>query len=282
MSSRFYQAPGLNIERIGRELTNALQAQGYHVQQLGNKDQVAVQLRKGGDFEALVGLQAAVTVTLQQTPEGVIALAGQQKWLDKAAVGAIGLFFPPLWPLTLTASFGVFRQAGIESELFNLLDTIVLKHQAGVRIGDVPPHMQPPTWAPPPQQGFPSFTPPWQRQPQGAPRGPQPQRCANCNAVNEPGDRFCSHCGKSLETQIRHCPRCQAPIRQNTAFCTHCGTQLGGAADKGPASAPPSEQYSEKEGEPISAPSERYSAGADQPDTSDGQPEKKHDEAPQE
>ncbi len=275
MSSRFYQAPGLDIERIGRELTQALQAQGYQVQQLGNRDQVAVQMRKGGDLEALVGLQAAVTVTLQKTPEGVIAQAGQQKWLDKAAVGAIGFFFPPLWPLALTASFGVFRQVGIENDLFNMLDTIVLRQKAGVRIGDVPPHMQP-NWAPP--QGFPTFTPPWQQR-HSAPHAQQAKRCPNCQAVNEPEDRFCSHCGSSLqEQQVQHCPRCQAPVRPNTTFCTHCGTQIKGEPQNAKEPAAPSEHYNEPEGEPVSVPSEQYSNS----EKSAEQTEKRGENAPQE
>ncbi|MBO0795217.1 MAG: zinc ribbon domain-containing protein [Ktedonobacteraceae bacterium] len=263
MHSRFYQAPGLDIERIARDLMSALQAEGYQVQQFGNKEQMAVQMRKGGDFEAFLGLQAALTVTLQKSPEGVVAVAGQQKWLDKAAVGAIGLFFPPLWPLTLTAGVGVFRQAGIEAEIFQLLDTIVMRQQANVNIGEVPPHMQPPQGFPPqgvpPQGPPPGFRPSWPWQ-HGPAAGPQAPRCPNCHAVSEPGDRFCSHCGTSLEAQaVRQCPRCQAPLRQNTTFCTRCGTQItpeqSQAGEPRPAAEPaaPSagaEQHEEQGSEP--------------------------------
>jgi hypothetical protein len=62
-----------------------------------------VQMKKGGDFAALVGLQSALTVLLQRSPEGVHVMIGQQRWVEKAAVGAVG-FFIPILCLTLYIS----------------------------------------------------------------------------------------------------------------------------------------------------------------------------------
>ena len=111
MDARFYNSEKLDIERLATDLENAYRVQGYQVQQLGNNEQKLVQLKKGGDLEALVGLQAALTVTIQRTSGGILVMVGQQKWIDKAAVGVVGFAFPVLWPLTITAGLGALRCA---------------------------------------------------------------------------------------------------------------------------------------------------------------------------
>ena len=89
MDARFYNSEEIDIDRLANDLENIYRVQGYQVQQLGNGNQVMVQLKKGGDLEALIGLQAALSVILQRSAGGVVAMIGQQKWIDKAAVGAV-------------------------------------------------------------------------------------------------------------------------------------------------------------------------------------------------
>src|SRR5260370_32204988 len=70
-----------------------------------------VQLKKGGDFETLIGMGVALSVIIQRTAGGVLGMIGQQKWMDKAAagaVGAVGLVIPVLLPLAVTAGVGAF------------------------------------------------------------------------------------------------------------------------------------------------------------------------------
>jgi hypothetical protein len=65
----------------------------------------------------------------------VIATAGQQKWLDKAAVGAVGVVFSPvLWPLAITAGAGALRQVKLASEVFALLDGLIAHQYPNVQI----------------------------------------------------------------------------------------------------------------------------------------------------
>src|SRR5436305_14295576 len=136
VDNRFYYAPGLDVERVALDLENMFIAQGYQAQHFGNKKQMTVQFKQGGDLEALIGLQAALTLTLFSYPDGVAAVVGQQQWVDKAVVGAVGMFF---WPLLITAGAGVIRQTQLESQLLNSLD-IVMRHQkSDVRTGPVPP-----------------------------------------------------------------------------------------------------------------------------------------------
>ena len=55
MDTRFYKSSTIDIARLAADLENVYRAQGYQAQQLGTEEQKMVQLKKGGDFEALVG-----------------------------------------------------------------------------------------------------------------------------------------------------------------------------------------------------------------------------------
>ncbi len=138
METRFYASEKLDIERLANDLENIYGFQGYQVQQLGNKEQKLIQLRKGSDVEALVGLQSAVTVTMQRRVGGVLVMIGQEKWIDKAAAGVVGLVVPMLWPLTITAGFGVLRQIGLASQVMNMMDGLVRQQQPDVQTGPGP------------------------------------------------------------------------------------------------------------------------------------------------
>src|SRR5260370_16198738 len=140
MDTRFYRSPGLDIERIARDLEGLYVSQDYQVQHFGNKGHMVVQLKMGSQLEAVIGMQAALTLTLQRFPRGVVATVGQQQWIDKAAAGAIGMLL--LWPLAVTAGVGAIRQASLEGQLFSMLDTVVLQQRADVQIGSVPPDIE--------------------------------------------------------------------------------------------------------------------------------------------
>lgn len=224
MDNRFYYAPGLNVERVALDLENMFIAQGYQAQHFGNKQQMTVQFKQGSDLEALIGLQAALTLTLFSYPDGVAAVVGQQQWVDKAVVGAVGMFF--LWPLLITAGAGVLRQTQLESQLLNSLDIVMRQQRPDVRMGPVPPQymsqMQQQASPPPFSGGA-----PWQ-QPDGAPYPSYPAQfpCPNCKGINEVGDSFCSYCGKPLTPQKRVCPECKAQLKPDATFCPKCGTSV--------------------------------------------------------
>jgi len=233
MDARFYNSEEIDIERLANDLENIYRIQGYQVQQIVNGGQVMVQLKKGGDLEALIGLQAALSVILQRTAGGVVAMIGQQKWIDKAAVGAVGLVAAPvLWPLMITAGAGAIRQASLGNQVLNAVDGLVRQQYPNVRLGPVPVQVMPviqQQWAPPPPQYLPSpqvpqYTPPASNVvnalPSPVPAAPVKLRCPNCNTPYEEGDTFCSGCGRSLKTL---CPNCKSEIKPGVAFCPKCG-----------------------------------------------------------
>src|SRR5207302_10338438 len=113
MDARFYNSEEIDLQRLANDLENMYRMQGYEVQQVGNKDQMMVQLKKGSDLVALIGMQTALSVIIQRTSGGTITMIGQQKWIDKAAVGAVGIILPVLWPLMITAGAGGRKQASL-------------------------------------------------------------------------------------------------------------------------------------------------------------------------
>src|SRR5258708_38185498 len=105
MDARFYNSEEIDLEKVATDLENMFRAQGYETQQLGSKDQLTVQLKKGGGLAAMVGLQTTLTLTMQRTSGGGVAMIGQQEWIDKAGAGGAGLVLAPfirtLWPLLI-------------------------------------------------------------------------------------------------------------------------------------------------------------------------------------
>src|ERR1700686_432551 len=125
MDIRYYNAEGINIERLAIELERMFANDGYQVQHFGTPDTMTVQMRKGSDVAALVGMRSALTIVMQRSPERLHATIGQQRWAEKAAVGAVGFFLPILWPLMFTAGVGVFMQANLINQVSNGLDILV-------------------------------------------------------------------------------------------------------------------------------------------------------------
>ncbi len=264
MDARFYNSEEIDIERLSQDLMNVYTAQGYQTQQIGNKDQMLVQLKKGGDLEALVGLQAALSLTIQRTSGGTLATIGQQRWLDKAAVGTIGIIgFAFLWPLAITAGAGAIRQASLGNQVLNIVDGLVRQQQPNVQAGPIPAQFMPQMqqqWRTPPGYGqqVPVYTPPAQQQPQTPPMYTPPQpivqpmsqaaparlRCTNCNTPYEPGDTFCSGCGRSLTPAKIYCANCHAELKSGASFCPNCGSStfeqtVKPAGNVAPQQAPP-------------------------------------------
>ncbi len=258
MDARFYNSEEIDLEKVATDLENMFRAQGYETQQLGTKDQMMVQLKKGGDLAALVGLQTALTLTLQRTSGGVVAMIGQQKWIDKAAVGAVGLvaapFVPFLWPLMITAGAGAIKQASLGNQVLNTVDALVRQQNPGIQVGPIPGTLMPQFqqyWAsPPPQYTQPQYVPPTPvytpptpaytpPTPVYTPPAPAKPRCPSCNTPYEPGDTFCSGCGRALTPPKNLCPNCKAEIKPGVAFCPKCGANTFQATTSQPAKPAP-------------------------------------------
>jgi hypothetical protein len=218
MDARFYNSEDIDLERLAIDLVNAYQVQGYKAQYIGDQKQMIVQIKKGGDFEALLGMQAALSLSLQRTTGGVLAMIGQQRWIDKAAVGAIGIAaIAVLWPLAVTAGVGAIRQASLANQAMNMVDGLVRQQRPGVVGGAVPSYLLPQVqqqWSPLPPPSRPAYS---DAPPAYVPSDPvvnalpaagytsSQRRCGNCNTPYEQGDTFCTGCGRPLVAQKTYC-----------------------------------------------------------------------------
>jgi hypothetical protein len=138
MEARFYNSKNINIEQVAADLVRAYQTMGYQAQNVGNSEQMIVQLKKGSELEAIIGMQAALSVTLQRNSNGIMVAIGQQKWIDKAAVGVASLAIPLLWPLTFTAGFGAIRQANLGNQVLHTVDGLIHQQMPNVQSGPAP------------------------------------------------------------------------------------------------------------------------------------------------
>lgn len=244
MDARFYNSDDIDIERLALDLVKAYQAQGYNAQNIGDQGQMLVQLKKGGDFEAILGMQAALSLSIQRTSGGVLAMIGKQRWIDKAAVGAIGIAgIAFLWPLAVTAGVGAFRQASLANQALNMVDGLVRQQRPGIVGGTIPSNLLPQVqqqWLPLPAPSTPTYTPsqPVSSEPMYVPSPPprivnalpspapvsSPYRCTHCNTPYERGDTFCTGCGRPLTAAKVYCPNCNNELKSGVSFCPRCGT----------------------------------------------------------
>ncbi len=251
MDARFYNSEDIDIERLASDLVSAYQSQGYKAQYIGSADQVLVQIKKGGDFEAVLGMQAVLSITIQRTAGGILAMIGQQRWVDKAAVGAVGIaVLPLLWPLAVTASVGAVRQASLGNQALNMVDGLVRQQRPGISGGPVPSQFIPQVqrqWESLPPAQTPYYLPPGQvvnAQP-SAPSSSQ-TRCTQCHTPYDSSDTFCSSCGRPLAQRKVYCPNCNSELKPGLSFCSKCGASTFQAfsaaqptvASPAPASAP--------------------------------------------
>jgi ribosomal protein L40E len=258
MESRFYQAQGINLEKLADDMIQMFMMQGYQAQHFANRDSVMVQLKKGGELQALLGMQAALTVTMNRTPGGVLAVIGQQQWVDKAAAGAVGMLI--LWPLAFTAGAGAIRQSNLASQVLNTLDSLVRQQISNVQVSLAPDYMivqaqqqmaqsQPPQYQqnphyqqsqlppPPPQQyspqspqqqqqmppaPMPHYSPPAQQPPPvPMPHYSPPQK----QAPPAPMPHYQPPARQSQATPppALLCPQCGTRYDADDTFCSHCG-----------------------------------------------------------
>jgi len=261
VESRFYQAQGINLEKLADDMSNMFLLQGYQSQHFINRDSVMVQLKKGGELQALLGMQAALTVTMNRTPGGVLAVIGQQQWVDKAAAGAVGMLI--LWPLAFTAGAGAIRQSNLTSQVLNTLDSLVRQQISNVQVSLAPDYMiaqaqqqlaqsqpqqpqppqyqqsqlpppPPPHYASQPQQMPPAPMPHYQPPAQQPPPAPMPHYQPPAQQpppvpmphYQPPSALLCPQCGTHYDTGDTFCSHCGFSFVQQQPTCASCGAKL--------------------------------------------------------
>ncbi len=192
--ARYY--PGMfDVNTLAMQLASNLQLRAYQAQWFGAGNQMMVQVRKGGDASKILGMQAALTVMITQHPTGLLVTIGQQRWLDKAAMGVAGLW---LWPLLVPAAVGAVRQSSLPGEVLMLLDTLVLQQNPMAFPAPVPVYLMPQV-----QMVY--------QNPPASPTVIPQQLCPACHQLNNTGATYCQHCGTALDDSATATTAAQAP-----------------------------------------------------------------------
>jgi hypothetical protein len=185
-------ARDINIPAIVQALKDHFMPQGFQTQAIGNPPHVIFQMAKSGTLASVTGTARAMTVQFNQKSDETVVSIGEQKWLDKAAVGAVGALI--LWPLLFTAAYGAIKQSTLPTEIWQVIDSVAYSLMAATQQPIAPmyapapimPTAPAPDLPPPPQQAAPF---------EGAAQGSK--FCPDCGAKST-GTKFCPNCGKQL------------------------------------------------------------------------------------
>jgi membrane protease subunit (stomatin/prohibitin family) len=204
------------IEQATIEAANGqLVAYGVQLTRMGNFDinlspedeKQLKQLAKDTSYSQLAG-------GFQNYAQGEMAL-GAGQGMAQGGSGVDGAF--------LGAGFGMASGLGMQQA--NQLAQQLAAKQAAQQQGMPPYGGQPEV---PYGQGQPAGAP---AQPPAAPSAPQAAPgpvCANCQAANPGGARFCMGCGQPLAPAVAHCTECGTELPPGAHFCAGCGTRVGG------------------------------------------------------
>ena len=122
MAFRIYNT-GLKVGHLGRAVEAWFHRRGYETQLLEDGQSIVMQAKKGGTLAGMAGMSYALTVWLRPREGGVEVETGSGRWLDKAAVGAVGWL--AFFPLAVTAGIGVYNQSKLSEELLTFLELYV-------------------------------------------------------------------------------------------------------------------------------------------------------------
>ena len=203
------------IEQAAVDAGNGqLAAYGIELTRMGNFDinlkpedeQQLKQLAKDTSYSQLAG-------GFQQYAAGEMAL-GAGQGMAKGGGATEGAF--------LGAGFGLASAFGAQQA------AAMQQQQAQQGYGQGPYGQQPPPGQPPPGgQPAPAGPPgpgPAQAAPAPASAG---VACAQCQAANPPGAKFCMGCGQPLAPAVVHCTECGTELPPSAHFCAACGTKVG-------------------------------------------------------
>jgi len=122
---RFYEIASFSAPQLAERIQQWFFMQQYDAQIIPQGLMIAVQGRKEGMVRSLLGMAYAATVIIEPTPTGFKASVGGGKWIDKAAVAAVGMFVAFGFTV-FTAGYGATQQKQLENNLWLMIDQFVM------------------------------------------------------------------------------------------------------------------------------------------------------------
>ena len=116
---RRYKCAPRDYSRLIADVRTWLDSQSFDTQQLDTEtDGVLLQIKKRGAWRAFVGMATALNIVVRQSDNVLAVEIGAGKWIDKAAIGAVGMFVIA-WPLAVAAGFGAWEQMKMPEKIFD-------------------------------------------------------------------------------------------------------------------------------------------------------------------
>ncbi len=110
----------MDVASCTKAIQDHFSKQGYETQTLGTPPEVIVQVRRQGTLRTITGMTNAITVQFRKSEKSIVVTLGEQKWMDKAAVGTIGVIV--FAPLLVTAAYGAWKQAKLPEQFWQIID----------------------------------------------------------------------------------------------------------------------------------------------------------------
>jgi hypothetical protein len=194
MDQRFYHGQ-LKPADIARALLAEFSRGNLHAQAVGEMEHMAVQIVSRPD--AMSGGQTALTVSLQEQPDGVLIQIGQQAWLGVAASLGWTALAALRNPLTLLGRLDDIAQdvenLQISERVWQAIDRAARLAGASLQLSERLSTLE----------------------------------CTYCGTANLVGIGSCLACGAPLgNVQPGTCPNCGYVVARTEKNCPNCGTTL--------------------------------------------------------
>ncbi len=119
MRVRAFLIPDTSPSYLAQAVESWFKSEDFETQSFaGPHNTYIVQGRKDNIFRFLVGLSAALVVTVGEQSDGALTVAiGAGSWVDKILAGFAGVIL--FAPLLVTAAYGAWKQDGLEEKLWD-------------------------------------------------------------------------------------------------------------------------------------------------------------------
>lgn len=180
---------------IARELIAYFQRGNFRVQQVGQGDQITVQIATT-PFPASGG-HTALTVNIQKFEDGVSVSIGEQAWLGIAASLGTTALAAMRNPFALLGRLDDLAQdiesLQLQKDVWRVIESAAKKLESTRQLSD------------------------------------RLRRtvCIYCNTANPIGEPNCIACGAPMgDVQPETCPKCGYVVKKGESFCPNCGADL--------------------------------------------------------
>lgn len=194
MNGRIYHGD-LTPKEVGRVLLAHFNRSNWVAQQLGNDDQIVVQITTRQ--RPVSGGQTALSVTLQKVEDGLAIQIGKQEWLGIAASLGVTALAALRNPFSLLGRLDDLAQdvenLQLTDEVWRVIENFSEIRGASFELSERLKRLV----------------------------------CEYCSTANPVGESNCIACGAPLgEVQPRTCLNCGFIVKSNEKICPNCGKPL--------------------------------------------------------